>query len=342
MSNRQIMSDTFLHKKPSITPYSLHVEDEVADKLTVYYGGDGWRSRIKTFYDSPFNISTTMERRIDDVYGIDAFGSLWRNDRRPWHLEKPVLGKASFEGFKFPDAGLFLEPLIKKNAIGEARRIMDGDPDNFHMINMGWGIFEHTWRIRGFENAMMDMVTEENFYEELVGRLTDLFVELVKYCAEVKADAIMFGDDWGDQRGVIIGPALWRKYFKPAWKRVYDEVHKQNKYVITHCCGSYVDIIPDLIEIGLDMAESVQPEAAGMNPYELKRRFGDKMCFWGGLGSQSVIPYGTPVEIKAEIKKLREIMGADGGYILSPAKPLQSEIPVENAVAVLESFIEEG
>lgn len=97
-------------------------------------------------------------------------------------------------------------------------------------------------------------------------------------------------------------------------------------------------IIPDLIEIGLDVLESVQPEAADMNPYELKKKWGDKIAFWGCLGSQSTIPFGTPREIHEEVRRLCREMGIDSGYILAPAKPLQPETPTANAVAVIEAF----
>ena len=107
-----------------------------------------------------------------------------------------------------------------------------------------------------------------------------------------------------------------------------------------HSCGSVAAIMPDIIEIGVDVLESVQPEAAGMNPYELKQKWGDKITFWGCLGSQSTIPFGTPESIRAEIRSLRNVMGQNGGYILSPAKPLMSETPTENAVAIVEAFAE--
>ena len=106
-----------------------------------------------------------------------------------------------------------------------------------------------------------------------------------------------------------------------------------------HCCGSVADIMPDIIEIGLDVLESVQPEAAGMNPYDLKAAWGDKITFWGGLGSQSTIPFAEPEVVKQEIRHLRNEMGKGGGYILAPAKPLRPETPTENAVAIIEEFL---
>ena len=96
----------------------------------------------------------------------------------------------------------------------------------------------------------------------------------------------------------------------------------------------------DIIEIELDVLESVQPEAAGMNPYELKRKWGDKITFWGGLGTQSTIPFSAPGEIRGEIRRLRSEMSRGGGYILAPAKPLRPETPTANAVAVVEEFLE--
>jgi len=184
----------------------------------------------------------------------------------------------------------------------------------------------------------MDAIAEQDFYGELLDRLTELYLAFVEFLADVPADAIMFGDDWGDQRGVILGPERWRKFLKPCWAKLYEAVHAQDKLVVSHCCGSIADIMPDIIEIGLDVLESVQPEATGMNPYELKRKWGDKITFWGGLGSQSTIQFGSSQDIHNEVKRLCKEMGKGGGYILAPAKSLQPGTPTKNAVAVVEAF----
>ena len=96
----------------------------------------------------------------------------------------------------------------------------------------------------------------------------------------------------------------------------------------------------DIVEIGLDVIESVQPEAADMNPYALKKKWGDKITFWGGLGSQSTIPFATPDDLSQEVRRLRSEMSRGGGHILAPAKPLRPETPTENAVTVVEEFLE--
>jgi len=178
----------------------------------------------------------------------------------------------------------------------------------------------------------MDCAIEEDFYAELLERVTGLCLALVAECADVPADAIMMGDDWGDQRGVLIGPERWRRFYKPRYARIFDAIHDQGKLAIMHCCGSVADIMGDIVETGLDVLESVQPEAAGMDPYALKREWGDKITFWGCLGSQQTIPSATPGEIRREIRRLRSEMGKGGGHILAPAKPLRPETPTENAV----------
>ena len=123
-------------------------------------------------------------------------------------------------------------------------------------------------------------------------------MDIIEHLLQIPVDGIMFGDDWGYQRGVILGARRWRQFLKPHLARMYARVHEAGKYVLTHCCGSIEEILPDLIEIGLDVYQSVQPEAANSNPYKLKRTYGRQMTFWGGLGSQSTIPFGTPGGIR--------------------------------------------
>jgi len=340
MTAREIVLSQLRHEETPVIPYVLPMEQSVADRVTAHYGGSEWRQTLRQFTTGCFSVSTIREEPISETHGTDIFGSIWRRDQRPWHLETPALPESSFAGYTFPRLGQFLDPVApgKEDAI---RRIRE-DREHCHVIGMGWGIFEQTWRIRGFENALIDTVAEPGFYEELVGRLTDLYVGMVGFCADIPADAIMFGDDWGDQRGVILGPERWRRFIKPAWARVYEEVHRQGKLIISHSCGSVAEIMPDIIEIGLDALESCQPEAVGMHPYELKAKWGDKIAFYGCLGSQSTIPFGTPDEIRAEVRKLRREMGKGGGFILAPAKPLQPETPTENAVALVEAFAEQA
>ena len=333
MTPRQIVLEQISHRETDEIPYTLAFEEGVAERVDEHYGDADWRDGIVPYIGRSGGVASAPSEELDADHSRDAFGTVWRTDKLPRSVVEPGLKAPTFEGYAFPSADVFLDPAVKaatKERIAEP-------PDAFTVLSVPclW----QSWYVRGFETTLMDCALEEDFYAELLERFTELTLALVAACADLPADAIMMGDDWGDQRGVLIGPERWRRTFKPRYARIFDAIHDQGKIAIMHCCGSAADIMPDIVEIGLDVLESVQPEAGGMNPYELKRQWGDRITFWGGLGSQSTIPFGTPDEIRGEIRRLRGEMGKGGGYILAPAKPLREETPTENAVAVVEEFL---
>ena len=338
MTPREIVLEQIYHRETETVPYTLPFEEDVGKRMDQHYGGTAWREEITPYIVSCGLIDRHKRVPISDTHTRDGFGTVWRMDRRPHHLEEPGLKEPSFEGYDFPTADVFANPTLKE----DAEKVRETYPNSFTLINMGWGLWESYWGIRGFENAMMDCVAEPDFFEEVMDRLTDLYLAQVAMCADIEADALMVGDDWGDQRDVMMGPDRWRQYLKPRWAKIYQAVHERGKIAMSHCCGSVVDIMPDIIEIGLDVIESVQPKARGMNPYELKKKWGDKITFWGGLCSQQLIPFGTPDEIRDEVQRLCNEMGREGGYILGPAKSLQPETPIPNALAVIEAFTRQG
>jgi uroporphyrinogen decarboxylase len=283
-------------------------------------------------------VDTDMSEPIGETHRRDGYGGIWRIDQRPWHLETPPLAEPTFDGYDFPKAESFFRPDWKAAAFETCKT----RSDSFLVGALGWGLFERSWNLRGFENALMDAIADEDFFEEMMDRLMGLYLEFVAYTADLPIDGIHFGDDWGDQRGVTMGADRWRRLIKPRWAQIYKATHDAGKLVMHHSCGSVAEIMPDIIEIGVDVLESCQPEAAGMTPYELKRNWGDKITFWGCLGSQSTIPHGTPEEIRREIAHLSREMPKGGGYILAPAKPLQPETPTKNAVAIIEAFVEQN
>ena len=336
MLPRDYVINQINHIETDKIPYTLLFEADMKEKLDEHFGCSDWNEGLNPYMRHIANADTRRLVRLNDVHHRDAYGCVWRMDKRVWHIDETPLSEPSLKGYKFPEISVFTDDIYKK--MEDISKACEQEKDYFKVIDMGWGIFERTWFMRGFENALMDILSEPEFYEELLGRITEIYVGMIKACKDIDADAFLFGDDWGDQRGIIIGPNLWREYIKPCWKKVYDEVHKQSKLVMSHSCGSIHDILTDVIEIGLDVYESVQPEPDNMNPYELKKKFGDRITFWGCLGTQSIVPFGTPDEINAEISKLCAEMGKGGGYILAPTKPLQGDTPIENALAIIERF----
>lgn len=335
MKPRDIVLNQIHHHETLPVPYTLPFEEEVGARLDEHLGGKAWRERLVKYIAQCGDVCKSTKEELDDAHHRDVFGTIWRTDKLPPSVVEPGLKAPTFQGYSFPSADTFLDAKVKD----EVKERIGKSSDSFTIVSLGMCLWQ-SWYVRGFENTLMDCAAEEDFYSELLDRFTDLTLALVAECADIPADAIMMGDDWGNQQGVMIGPQRWRKFYKPRYARIFEAIHDQGKLAIMHCCGSAAAIMGDIVEIGLDVLESVQPEAAGMNPYELKKAWGDKITFWGGLGSQSTIPFGTPHEIRQEIRRLRADMGRGGGYILAPAKPIRPETPTENAVAILEEFLD--
>jgi len=326
------------HRETDYVPYVISFEEGVDQRLDDYYGSTRWRDLVENPVLHVPAPNLVVEETGEPTY-TDPYGSVWRMDRRPFHLERPALPEPVLEGLVFPDLDALYDAAWK----AEALRFIEQHRERYFLVaGFGFGLFERTWTLRGFDGALMDAAAEPDLYDELVERVATHQLAIVERLLELPVDGIWFSDDWGYQEGVLLGPGRWRRVLKPRLARMYDRVHQAGKYTLSHCCGSIVDIMPDVIEIGLDVYESVQPEARGNSPYELKRKYGDKITFWGGLGSQSTIPFGTPDGIRAEVARLCREMGRGGGYVLAPAKALQPETPVKNAAAVVEAFLQQA
>jgi uroporphyrinogen decarboxylase len=156
--------------------------------------------------------------------------------------------------------------------------------------------------------------------------------------AELGADMIWFGDDISSQQGMILSPAMWREFLKPRYSTLFAETKKAKPDVkiAYHSCGNCTAILDDLVEVGLDVLNPLQPMA--INPFEIKKRYGKRLALFGGLCVQHVMPHGTPDEVRAAARKLKAECGAGGGYILAPAHHIQADTPLGN----IRAFYEEG
>ncbi|NLD73089.1 MAG: hypothetical protein GX649_10285 [Chloroflexi bacterium] len=334
---RDLVLAQIAHRETDHVPYVLGMEENVARALDEHYASDGWRALLENAIVTVggANLSVAGYEPGDSPLFTDAFGSVWRIDRRPNHLAQPALPEASLDGFQWPAMDRCFRPGWRE----KAEAAIAARPDRLTVAGFGFGLFERAWTLRGFNEALMDAAGDPAFYDALVEAVAVHQMEVIDCLLALPVDGILFSDDWGYQQGILLGPERWRRFIKPRLARMYEQVHAAGKYCLSHCCGSVVDIMPDLVEIGLDVLESVQPEARGMNPYALKQEYGAHITFWGGLGSQSTIPFGTPDEIRREVARLADEMGRGGGYVLGPAKALQPETPTENAAAVLEGFL---
>ena len=151
---------------------------------------------------------------------------------------------------------------------------------------------------------------------------------------DYEIDGFHFGDDWGQQSGLIMGPELLRKFIKPRMARMYEKVKAKGKFVSQHSCGDIHEIFPDLIEIGLDVYQTFQPEIYDIK--RIKEEYGQHLCFWGGISTQRLLPYATPEEVRKTVSETLKILGKNGGYIAGPTHSISGDVPVENVLTLID------
>lgn len=208
------------------------------------------------------------------------------------------------------------------------------------------GIFELSWETRGMESFLVDLAMEEDIAFALLDKITELQIRMytnyLKECGQY-IHVVQTADDYGTQNGPIMSREMFCKHIKPRRKKLNDAIRKNapNAKIFHHTCGSVVDLIDDFIEIGVDILNPVQPYAAGMDSAELKRRFGNRICFHGGIDEQRALPVSKEaidMELKARIKA----MAAGGGYIIGPTSNIQDDTSLENVLYYIEKAKEYG
>jgi uroporphyrinogen decarboxylase len=198
-------------------------------------------------------------------------------------------------------------------------------------------IFSRISGLCGFETALMMLHTAPTLIEAMVERITAFNVEFYSELLDAGKgliDILIVGDDPAGQDRMLMNPDLWRRFFKPSLKSIFEVAKSRGVYVMYHICGNCREILPDLIEIGLDILNPLQISARDMDPIELKNEFGKDLSFWGGVDVQSFLPTATPDEVRHEVRRLIDILGKDGGYVLSSSHNLLIDVSVENIIAM--------
>ena len=196
---------------------------------------------------------------------------------------------------------------------------------------------------RGVEQVLMDIAVEDPVYLYLVEKRHKFFLEHIERilkAANGRIDIVLCGDDFGSQRASLISPATFDRLFSARKKVFFDMVHCYGAKITHHSCGSTRQLIPQFIDTGMDALQTIQPQAEGMNPYELKAEFGDKIVFHGAIDVQGWLQRATVAEIKEEVNRLMDEVGKNGGYILAPCHNIQPDTPIENVLAIYDAVAE--
>jgi uroporphyrinogen decarboxylase len=199
--------------------------------------------------------------------------------------------------------------------------------------------------LRGIQQTFIDLAQNPKIVECIRDHIVNYFVEYnpkVFEAADGEVDMFMMGDDVGGQRGPLLSPDMWRRYFKDGFRTYCDIAHKYGLKVMYHTCGDVYALIPDFIDCGLDMLQSLQPQATNMDIKRLKQEFGKDLSFQGGMDIQQVLPLGTPDDVRAMVKYAADNAKSGGGYFFGTAHNIQADTDMQNVVALFEAYNEYG
>jgi len=334
LTHRDLVRAAFDHKETPYLPCSMLIEPPLQQRVDRELGTD-WHKKITNslFMVGGFDTWDTM-RPYKDGLTIDAYGSVWQQTQDIAELRVPVLTTMELEDYTFPT----LKDFMNEEKWQANLDLIASRPDEYVVGNIGAGIYELTWRLLGVEDTLVDMIADPEKITFIFDKLTELLYQFVEKVCQLPVEAVIVHDDWCDQRGVIFGKPRWEDMIRSYYKELFELIHRHGKKVILHVCGNVSPVIPELIDIGLDVLESVQPEPAGMDPLLLKQQYGKDLAFWGGLGCQQAVTFFTPDQLRDEIVRLAEGMSKGGGYVMAPAKTLNESIPTENLMVLLDTF----
>ena len=284
----------------------------------------------------------TFPKDIKDNLSIDCWGT-GRHKGSEHHFERlifPMQNLSSayeIEKYPFPD---FSNPAMFEH--------LKKETEAYHKRDLAVAgelactIFEVSWGMRGMEELLMDFVTNPELAEVLLDKVTKIRIDQIIKYVNAGVDIIFLGDDVGQQTGLIMSPKTWREWLKPRTAQIISAAKNINPDILIfyHSDGSVKPIIPELIEIGIDILNPIQPEC--MDPKELKQLYGDKLSFWGTIGTQTTMPFGTPTDVKNKIREMIQSVGEGGGLFLAPTHILEPEVPWENVIAFFEAIDEYG
>lgn len=270
---------------------------------------------------------------LDDKPYIDEWGIGW--DIQPYHtpfgtghyteiVDHPLAEDDAISSYQPPDP-------TRPELYDASRQMIRDFKDEYWIVGVTvTTIFETAWALRGYEQLMLDMSLNPDLANAIMEIPYRYHLTAAKKLVELGVDMIWIGDDMGTQDRMLISPKMWRQFFKPRMANFIAEIKSLNPNlkVAYHTDGKVDPIIPDLIEIGLDVLNPIQP--ASMDPAQIKKEYGDHLCFWGTIDEQRTLPFGKPSDVEAEVRHRLRTVGKDGGLILSPTHHVQLDTPLEN------------
>jgi len=330
VTNKERVLAALNHRQPDKTPYDIRFTVPAHAKMVDYFRNADFDSKLGNCFTwlRPHPPGSRFVEVAGDIWA-DEFGVRWnrRVDKDIGVVCNRLVTPDNVAEFAFPDPDDparydFFDDVIAANR------------NTAVLMSLGFSLFERAWTLAGMENVMMAMVADKSFANKLLDRILEFNLRIIENACAHDVDIFRFGDDWGQQQGLLMGPDLWREFIKPRFKQMCDLVKSNGKVTMLHCCGKVDEIFADLIECGLDIFNPFQPEV--MDVFEIKNTYGGALTFYGGISIQRTLPFGTVQQVKDEVKKLIDVVGENGGYIASPSHDIPGDARTDNIAAMIE------
>lgn len=245
-----------------------------------------------------------------------------------------VTSARELDAYPWPTTALFdysaLPPLARQAQAGRERCLMIANGN----------VFESAWYMRGFERLFMDFLDNPDLAHGILRRVAAFYsahFERILSAAPGLIDLAFTADDIGGQNGLLMSLPMWEEFIKPHHAQLNQLIHRFGVRVIYHSDGAVMEAVPGLLDMGIDVLQALQFDAAGMDPVALKQRYGERLCFEGGVSVQRTLPFGSADDVRAEVCRLIDVLGRDGGYILGPAHAIQAGTPAANILALFDT-----
>jgi uroporphyrinogen decarboxylase len=279
---------------------------------------------------------TDKVAKIQDGLFRDEWGVVYQfaeGSSEAYVVGHPLKNHEDIEKCVLPD------PLIPDRfvAIGQ---VIKGYGERFAILAGVESVFEKAYNMRGLYDLLLDFYRNPNAVRKLFEKIARYRIEQAKVIADMGIDIFYTGSDYGTQTGLMVDPELWRNLVKPYEKRIIDIPRSKGIPVFVHSCGNIGAILEDLVEIGVDIINPVQPRA--LDPAYVKEQFGDRLCLFGTLDVQDTLPFGTPQDVADEVKQRILNLAYGGGLILAPAHTVLPQVPLDNFIAFIDAAMKYG